>query len=146
MRWMDPFSKCSRDVAFPFGLGALALTSLVTTWLLVSCQSSEEAPAEEPVSAEEPIAAEAPAPEAEVVATPPSSVGTGVVRYVQVDKIEIRANPDAASPTVGELRQGDYVFVVGQGEWAQLARGGYVPMTALTEKAIPRKRHKAEWR
>lgn len=139
---------------------------------LMNCSSQPE-PTEEPVAAEEgtpdeaaeaPAAPATPAPVAEKPATPapvpettngaavpPASAAAGpasgdqVVYYVKAVSVQAHAKPEAKSPVAGKFVKGDHFLATVEGDWARLSDGRYVPMKALSDKAVGRTARAAQW-
>ena len=93
-----------------------------------------------------------PAPAPSVASTPAAEAASAgapnkarVVRYVRVKQTELRAEPSASAPAVGQLVKGDRILVVEEEGWGRIADGIFVNLKDTAKKAIAPKREPAQW-
>ncbi len=117
-------------------------------------ETSDEKAEEEPKAAVEETETEAAAaaetaPVAEVAAPAASTTGSvdknRVVRYVTIDEVVIRGQPNDTAEQVGKLQKGDMILVVEENGWCKISDTMFIKADALTAKAVARKRTPASW-
>ena len=125
----------------------------------LATEVTETEPAEAP--SQEPVAEVQPAPTTETAAvteptqTAPQPAPTAspaptdgrprVVRYVSSKEAVLRAAPSDTAAKVGVLPKGERIMIVEENGWGRVADDIFVKLNALSPKAVPRKREKANW-
>ena len=85
------------------------------------------------------------ATESAAIPDPATDPGARVVRFVQHEGLQVLDQPGSSGSSVATLAPGDPLVVKIQGEWAEIAQGRYVPVTALSESLVPRKLEAQDW-
>ncbi len=104
-------------------------------------QQEQEEVVQEEIAQEEIVQEEA---AEETADTSSITDGQRVVRFAKTSGVSVWSD-STASHEVGELRQGDTILVVEDGEWAKISDSMWVKTAELSNKAIAREHKKKSW-
>lgn len=108
-------------------------------------QGQEEMAEEEVI--EEPVADVVEEPLEDMANTAPAEATPAadrVVRYVNQSSVDIYSDA-SGSQVVGNLRKGDRVLVIMEGDWAKISDTMFLKGDQLSGRAVPRERTKRKW-